>query len=122
MCEKKHRKHLVAYRAPPPDYRSVVDEYLYVPFFFVSIQPHCSPASPSYYCERTFGVAKGGAKKGGASAKVSEGGGGGAAGARRATVSELKGLVEVRALCQSARGGAGSVSGEGRPLLQVGVL
>lgn len=34
-------------------------------------------------------------------------------------MSELKGLVEVRARCQAARGGAGSVSGEGRPLLKV---
>lgn len=34
-------------------------------------------------------------------------------------MSELKGLVEVRALCQATRGGAGSVSGEGRPLLKV---
>lgn len=43
----------------------------------------------------------------------------GAAGARRANVSELKGLVEVRASCQASRAGAGAVAGEGRPLLQV---
>lgn len=38
---------------------------------------------------------------------------------RRATVAELKGLVEVRAQCQALRGGAAAVTGEGRPLLKV---
>lgn len=46
----------------------------------------------------------------------------GAAGARRANVSELKGLVEVRATCQASRAGVGAVTGEGQPLLQVGTL
>lgn len=46
---------------------------------------------------------------------------GGAKG-RRATVAELKGLVEVRAQCQAKRGGAAAVTGEGRPLLKVRTL
>lgn len=66
---------------------------------------------------------KGGAKKGDAAATATGGGsgsgGGGAAGARRANVSELKGLVEVCAACQAKRAGASAVTGEGRPLLQV---
>ncbi|CAM9765355.1 unnamed protein product, partial [Ectocarpus sp. 4 AP-2014] len=66
---------------------------------------------------------KGGAKKGDAAAAAASGGGGssgggGAAGARRANVSELKGLVEVCAACQTKRAGASAVTGEGRPLLQ----
>lgn len=76
---------------------------------------------------RTLPVAPGkaAAKKGDATAGGSSGaggGGGGVAGARRANVSELKGLVEVRAACQAARGGAGAVTAEGRPLLRVGCL
>lgn len=63
---------------------------------------------------------KGGAKKGDAASGDKVGvSGGGAAGARRANVSELKGLVEVRASSQATRAGAAAVTGEGRPLLQV---
>ncbi|CAB1101363.1 unnamed protein product [Ectocarpus sp. CCAP 1310/34] len=74
-----------------------------------------------------FGVSspgKGGAKKGDAAAAAAasggggRSGGGGAAGARRANVSELKGLVEVCAACQAKRAGASALTGEGRPLLQ----
>lgn len=67
---------------------------------------------------------KGGAKKGDAASGDKTGGdsGGGAAGARRANVSELKGLVEVRASNQAARAGAAAVTGEGQPLLQVMVM
>ena len=63
-------------------------------------------------------TAKGG---GGKKGEVPDKGAGikGAAGARRANLSELKGLVEVRATCQALRAGAGAVIGEGRPLLQV---
>eukprot|EP00903_Cladosiphon_okamuranus_P014428 g13389.t1 len=71
---------------------------------------------------KSGGGAKG--KSGGKKADAASGdkaggdGGGGSAGARRANVSELKGLVEVRASSQVARAGAAAVTGEGRPLLQ----
>lgn len=68
-------------------------------------------------------LGKGGAKKGDAASGDKGSGDGviGAAAARRADVSELKGLVEVRASSQAARAGAAAVTGEGRPLLQVRV-
>lgn len=57
-------------------------------------------------------------KKGDATAKTNTAAG--ATGARRASVSELKGLVEIRARSQAMRAGAGAVTAEGRPLLKVG--
>lgn len=60
-----------------------------------------------------------GAKKGENSDSKGGAAGGSTAGSRRANVSELKGLVEVRARCQALRAGAGAVTAEGRPLLQV---
>jgi len=81
------------------------------------------PNTPSHRMD-TPNPGKGGAKKGDTAAagggSGAGGGGGGLAGSRRANVSELKGLVEVRASSQAARGGVAAVTGEGRPLLRVG--